>query len=213
MPNSYQNEDQSSNGSKSILQQVKPYGIIKALKMFKDKSQNTYELFSVNTKQGLNFIMITNNEIIALDSEMNKCNEGENKIAINRNLMAIDMNERTIIVLKGKELIRIDINLLCENQISFEESKVFKYSDKKLDGLDSLLTFNEHHICIVNSRSGNLMKYLNSDRLKLEDVDFCNQYLAWKQVKNIFMAVDRFNVVSYWNTLTGKLFHKEKLKG
>ena len=75
-----------------------------------------------------------------------------------------------------------------------------------------MLTFNEHHICLFD-RSGALIKYLNSDRLKLQEVDSANFYLTWKQVKNIFLAVDRFNVVSYWNTLTGKLFHREKHEG
>ena len=30
---------------------------------------------------------------------------------------------------------------------------------------------------------------------------------------NIFAAVDRFNVVSFWNTFTGKLIHKKVLEG
>ena len=36
-------------------------------------------------------------------------------------------------------------------------------------------------------------------------------YLAWKQVGNIFAAVDQFNVVTFWNSLTGKLIYKAKL--
>ena len=76
-----------------------------------------------------------------------------------------------------------------------------------------MMTISEHHICVFNSRKGTIIKFQNSARLILEEVDLERNYLAWKQVKNIFMAVDRFNVMSYWNTLTGKLFYREKLEG
>ena len=38
-----------------------------------------------------------------------------------------------------------------------------------------------------------------------------NNYLAWKQHGNMFAAVNRFNVVSFWNTMTGKLVHRTRL--
>ena len=40
-----------------------------------------------------------------------------------------------------------------------------------------------------------------------------NNYLVWKQKKNIFAAVDRFNVVTFWNTITGELIYKKLLEG
>ena len=40
-----------------------------------------------------------------------------------------------------------------------------------------------------------------------------NNYLAWNQKGNIFAAVDRFNVVTFWNTLTGLLIYKKLLEG
>ena len=39
-----------------------------------------------------------------------------------------------------------------------------------------------------------------------------NDYLVWKQVENMMVAVNRFNVASFWNTFTGKLVHKKVLE-
>ena len=49
--------------------------------------------------------------------------------------------------------------------------------------------------------------------MKLEDIKSDDNYLAWKQKDNIFAAVDRFNVVTFWNTLTGELIYKKLLEG
>ena len=49
---------------------------------------------------------------------------------------------------------------------------------------------------------------LFSGTLKLEDLGFQNEFLLWKQVKHMLVAIDRFNVASFWNTLTGKLLYK-----
>ena len=38
-----------------------------------------------------------------------------------------------------------------------------------------------------------------------------DNYLAWKQQNHLLAAVDRFNVVTFWNTLTGKLIYKKML--
>ena len=46
----------------------------------------------------------------------------------------------------------------------------------------------------------------------LEDFEKFNDYLAWTQLGHIFAAVDRFNVVSFWNSLTGKLIYKKMLE-
>ena len=39
-----------------------------------------------------------------------------------------------------------------------------------------------------------------------------NDYLAWTQKRHIFAAVNRFNVVSFWHSLTGKLIYKKRLE-
>ena len=38
-----------------------------------------------------------------------------------------------------------------------------------------------------------------------------NDFLVWKNQDHLLAAVNRFNVVSFWNTLTGKLIHKKVL--
>ena len=49
--------------------------------------------------------------------------------------------------------------------------------------------------------------------IELEEFDeSTDEYLAWTQRDHIFAAVNRFNVVSYWNTFTGKLIHKKVLE-
>ena len=49
--------------------------------------------------------------------------------------------------------------------------------------------------------------------MELEESKSRNDYLVWTQKGNIFAAVDRFNIVSFWNTLSGKLIYKKVLEG
>ena len=49
--------------------------------------------------------------------------------------------------------------------------------------------------------------------IELEEFDgSTDEYLAWTQKDNIFAAVSRLNVVSFWNTFTGKLIYKKVLQ-
>ena len=45
----------------------------------------------------------------------------------------------------------------------------------------------------------------------MEDIAPGTKFLAWKQKAHVLAAVDRFNVVSFWSTLSGKLIHKQLL--
>ena len=47
----------------------------------------------------------------------------------------------------------------------------------------------------------------------MEDSGDGDDFLVWKQKDNILAAVNRYNVVSFWDTLTGKLIHKKVLEG
>ena len=49
--------------------------------------------------------------------------------------------------------------------------------------------------------------------MKLEEPRGENNYLAWSQKGNIFAAVDRFNIVTFWNSLTGKIIYRKALEG
>ena len=42
----------------------------------------------------------------------------------------------------------------------------------------------------------------------MEDYGEGDDFLAWSQKGHLLAAVNRFNVVSFWNTLTGQLIHK-----
>ena len=56
-------------------------------------------------------------------------------------------------------------------------------------------------------------KCLFRGRIPLEGSRFQSDYLVWKQKGNLFLAVDRFNVVSFWNCLSGRLIYKKVLEG
>ena len=56
-------------------------------------------------------------------------------------------------------------------------------------------------------------KCLFRGKIPLEGSRDQGEYLVWKQKGNLFAAVDRFNVVSFWNCLTGRLIYKKVLEG
>ena len=58
-----------------------------------------------------------------------------------------------------------------------------------------------------------ILKLPFTGRLSLEGSGSeSGEYLLWKQKEHIMAAVNRFNVVSFWNTLTGELFHKKIIR-
>ena len=46
----------------------------------------------------------------------------------------------------------------------------------------------------------------------MEDSGEEDDFLVWRQKDHLLAAVNRFNVVSFWNTLTGRLIHKAVLE-
>ena len=46
----------------------------------------------------------------------------------------------------------------------------------------------------------------------MEDQGEGDDYLVWRQKDHLLAAVNRFNVVSFWNSLTGQLIHKKVLE-
>ena len=58
-----------------------------------------------------------------------------------------------------------------------------------------------------------IQKRLFNCKMELEASRGENSYLVWKQKDNIFVAVNRFNVATFWNTLTGKIIYKKILEG
>ena len=74
-----------------------------------------------------------------------------------------------------------------------------------------MLAVDEQRIWLTHS-SGVTQKILKrpfTGKLLLEETGTDrDDYLLWKQKHNILAAVNRFNVVSFWNTFTGELIYK-----
>ena len=64
----------------------------------------------------------------------------------------------------------------------------------------------------ASGRLRKIQKSLFRGTLQLEDANFGAGYLLWKQENHIFAAVDRFNVIYFWNSITGKLIYKSFLE-
>ena len=47
--------------------------------------------------------------------------------------------------------------------------------------------------------------------LQMEDSGEGDDFLVWKQKGHVLAAVNRFNVVCFWNTLSGRLIDKQVL--
>ena len=57
-----------------------------------------------------------------------------------------------------------------------------------------------------------IMKLPFTGRLQLEgQAEERDEFLLWKQNGHIFTAINRFNVVHSWNTLTGQLLFRKSI--
>ena len=65
----------------------------------------------------------------------------------------------------------------------------------------------------ASGRVTQIQKRNFTGRLRLEAADSEEDYIAWRQKGTIFAAVNRFNVVSFWSTLTGRLIYRSVLDG
>ena len=80
---------------------------------------------------------------------------------------------------------------------------------------DKLLASDQQSIWLVHA-SGmikKIQKLLFLGRIPLEGSRDQKDYLVWKQKGKFFAAVDRFNVVTFWNCLTGRVVFKKVLEG
>ena len=78
---------------------------------------------------------------------------------------------------------------------------------------NKVLSIDQQNVSLVHA-TGMVQKIdILDGSMELEDSKSKNDYLVWTQKGNIFAAVDRFNIISFWNTLTGKLIYKKVLEG
>ena len=75
------------------------------------------------------------------------------------------------------------------------------------------MSVDEQKIWLTHA-SGFVQKILRkpfTGKLQLEETGGSDRddYLLWKQYRHIMAAVNRFNVASFWNTLTGELIYRK----
>ena len=107
-------------------------------------------------------------------------------------------------------LIVMNLNLLCHGK-GFSPYEIMNFS-KYAGG--SLISIDQHNIWTIHA-SGEMQKFLIqpfAGTLRMEDSGEEDDFLVWRQKDHLLAAVDRFNVVSFWCTLTGKLIHKKVLE-
>ena len=116
-----------------------------------------------------------------------------------------------MVVLDDKiNLVAFDVNLLIKGVT--HPYQIIKYDQNS----DKLLVSDEQNILLVYT-SGMIQMIQNNclfrGKIPLEGSKGQKDYLVWKQKGNLFAAADRYNVVTFWNCLTGRVIYKKVLEG
>ena len=116
-----------------------------------------------------------------------------------------------MVVLDDKiNLVAFDVNLLIKGVT--HSNQIIKYDQIS----DKLLASDQQSIWIVHA-AGMIQTIQNNflfrGRIPLEGSKGQKDYLVWKQKGNLFAAADRYNVVTFWNCLTGRVIYKKVLEG
>ena len=107
-------------------------------------------------------------------------------------------------------MIAMDFKLLCKG-ITVTPYKIMNFADH--GDKRTFLSIDRQNIWLLHA-SGVVQKIQSfNGTVQLEDLAGEDNYLVWKQKNHMLAAVDRFNVASFWNTLTGKLIYKKLLVG
>ena len=79
-------------------------------------------------------------------------------------------------------------------------------------GGGSVVSIDERNVCVIHA-SGEVQKIRNhfAGTLQMEYSGENDDFMVWRQQGFLLAAVNRFNVVCFWNTLTGKLVGKQVL--
>ena len=76
----------------------------------------------------------------------------------------------------------------------------------------SVISIDQQNIWALHS-SGEMHRFRTfAGSLQMEDYGEGDDFLAWSQKGHLLAAVNRVNVVFFWNTLTGQLIHKKVLE-
>ena len=172
-------------------------------------------LFQVTTDDGRGLVLIATGEklkssVIILDDDLERRNMPEldglkieqvTERMFEKHVFALDAN---------KTLIAMDFRLLCKGVpiAPYKMIDFSQYGDKK-----TFMSIDRQNIWLFHA-SGSVQRIQGfNGTVQLEDVAGSDNYLAWKQKNHLLAAVDRFNVVHFWNALTGKLIYKKLLQG
>ena len=108
----------------------------------------------------------------------------------------------------SKNLIAMNIDLLCKGVTPY---KILNYAKHSASATETTLTIDEEYIWLLHE-SGTIQKIQSfAGKIQLESYGGEENCLVWKQKNHIFAAVDKFNVVSFWNTITGNLIFMKLL--
>ena len=106
----------------------------------------------------------------------------------------------------SQNLIAINVDLISRGVTPYRILDIAKHY-----GRNSNMAIDHENIWILH-KSATAVKIQSFDgELRLEDYGVQENYLVWKQWNHFFAAVDIYNIVTFWNTLTGKLIHKKLL--
>ena len=123
---------------------------------------------------------------------------------------APSLHEEHLIALDEKNnLIALNLNLLCHGD-GYSPYQVMDFT--KFAG-GSVISIDQQNIWALHA-SGEMHKLQAfAGALPLEEFGEENEeFLVWRQIDHLLAAVSRFNVLSIWDTLTGRLISKTVLR-
>ena len=122
--------------------------------------------------------------------------------------VAQPMHEEHLFALDEKNnLIAVNLNLLCHGD-GFSPYAITDFS-KYAGG--SVISIDQQNIWALHASGEMHRLQIFAGTLQMEDLGEGDDFLVWRQKGLIMAGVNRFNVVCFWDTLTGKLIHKQVL--
>ena len=170
--------------------------------------------YEIKTEFSTNFVMIAQgqklrSQIIVFDKELRIIAMNEFQGYQISQVADSFCDGRYLFALNEKQnLMAIHVNLLCHGITPCQIIEFKQHCNK-------FLMIDQENISLLHA-SGEILKvqkHLFNGEVKLEEPRGENNYLAWSQKGNIFAAVDRFNIVTFWNSLTGKIIYRKVLEG
>lgn len=123
--------------------------------------------------------------------------------------VAQPLHEGRLFALDDKNnLIALNLDLLCHGD-GYSPYQIMDFS-KHAGG--SVISIDDQNIWALHA-SGEMQKLQTfTGTLQLEESGEGDDFLVWTQKGHVLAAVNRFNVVCFWNTLSGKLIGKQVLE-